>query len=237
METVDNLIVTTSWDDGSMLDMKLTNLLEKYSIKGTFYITKSYVDNPLGRNELIMLDKVHELGAHTLNHVDLTKVSLLQAKGEIEGVKTYLEDIIGHETHMFCYPYGKHDENIKRIVRKSGFVAARTCTHGSFNLIRDPYEWQVTLHASNGSPLMTLKIWRESRISIRSLLDWEVRAKLLFDLALVKGGIYHLWGHSNELEEKEEWDKLDRVFSYISKRETVRYMTNGEIFKDIRFSS
>jgi hypothetical protein len=32
------IYVTTSWDDGHKLDMKLAVLLKKYGIKGTFYI-------------------------------------------------------------------------------------------------------------------------------------------------------------------------------------------------------
>lgn len=224
------LIVTTSWDDGSKSDLKLAELLDKYGIKGTFYTPKNYSGTLLEKDDLRALDKVHEVGAHTLNHVDLTKVSLLQAKEEIAGIKAYLEDILGHKVYMFCYPYGKYNENIKKIVKASGFIAARTCTHGSFNLIKDPYEWQISLHASNGSPLMTLKIWRKSGISIRSLIDWETRAKLLFDLALKRGGVYHIWGHSREIWGKGEWDKLNRVLGYISGRNGARYLTNREVF-------
>ena len=117
------LIVTTSWDDGTKLDLKLAELLNKYGIRGTFYISKTQSDNPLEGDDLRALDKVHEVGAHTLNHVDLTKVSLLQAKEEIEGIKAYLEDILGHKIHMFCYPYGKYNENIKKMVKASGFIA------------------------------------------------------------------------------------------------------------------
>ena len=31
-------IVTTSWDDGNKLDLKLAALLDKYGLVGTFYI-------------------------------------------------------------------------------------------------------------------------------------------------------------------------------------------------------
>lgn len=222
------LVVTTSWDDGAVTDLKLAELLEKYDIKGTFYIPQSYMDNPLQKNDIVVLDKKFEVGAHTLTHVDLTTIALEEAEKEIEGSKAYLEDLLGHDIVMFCYPKGRYNENIKKLVRSSGFIAARTCVHGSFSPPEDPYEWQISLHASNGSPLMSLKIWRKSGISIRSLLDWEIRAKMLFDLALEKGGIYHIWGHSWELERKHEWPKLERVLNYLSTREGVQYMTNEE---------
>lgn len=225
------LIVTTSWDDGSILDIKVAELLDKYGVTGTFYIPKSLFAHPLEKHDIKAIDEHFEIGAHTLNHMDLTRVPLSEAKREIEGSKIYLENLLGHNVDMLSYPDGRYNRDTKRIVRDSGFLAARTCKHGGFNLPSDPYEWQITLHASNGSPLTTLKIWVKNRIAIKGLWDWEARAKLLFDKALKTGGVYHIWGHSLEFEINLHWDKLERVLDCISNREDVRYMTNGEIFR------
>lgn len=230
--TKGNLIVTTGWDDGTVTDLKLAELLEKYGIKGTFYIAKSFLDNPLPKKDIVALDKKVEIAAHTISHPDLTKVSLSEAEREIKDSKTYLEDLLGHSISMFCYPYGRYNDAIKKIVKDSGFIAARTCDPGGFNLPEDPYQWHITLFASNGSPLMALKIWWRFHLwKISASIDWENRAKLLFDLALQKGGVYHIYGHSAEHERNNEWDKLDRVFSYISRKEDVQYMASGEIFR------
>jgi peptidoglycan/xylan/chitin deacetylase (PgdA/CDA1 family) len=226
-KTYEDLIVTTSWDDGQKTDIKLAKLLTKYDVKGTFYITKSYRD-PLEKQDIIDLDIEHEIGAHTLNHVDLLNIPISEAKREIEGSKTYVEELIGHDIKMFCFPWGQYNEGIKKIVKDAGFIAARTCKPGDFDVPEDPYEWHITLHASNASPSLTFRIWRMNSISTKSLIDWEVRAKLLFNLALERGGIYHLWGHSYEIDEKTEWDKLERVLKYISNRLKVKYLTNGE---------
>jgi len=230
-----NLAVTTSWDDGSVSDIKLSNLLEKYSLKATFYVTKSYsyLERPLTSEEIIELGRRHEIGAHTLIHPDLDKISIESAESEILGSKEYLENCLDREIKMFCYPRGRYTDEIKSIVKKAGFSGARTCNHGDFGILNDPYEWQITLHASNGSPLMTVRIWRMNHIPIRSLIDWEIRAKLLFDLALEKGGVYHLWGHSSEIENKDEWAKLERVFAYISGREGVNYLSNSECLEGV----
>lgn len=224
------LIVTTSWDDGSESDLALSDLLVKHGIRGTFYISKNYLDTPLKADDLKTLSKHHEIGAHTLNHTTLTEVSHSKAKEEIEGSKAYLENLLEQQIYMFCYPYGKYNKTIEAIVRAAGFKAARTCEHARSDRVADPFEWNISLHASNGSPLMSLKICLKSGISVRSLLDWEIRAKLLFNAALRRGGIYHIWGHSQEISKKDEWDKLDRVLDFISNREGVKYLTNGEIF-------
>ena len=52
--TQKDLIVTTSWDDGQKVDLKLAKLLIKYDVKGTFYITKSYRD-PLEKQDVIFI--------------------------------------------------------------------------------------------------------------------------------------------------------------------------------------
>jgi hypothetical protein len=65
-------------------------------------------------------------------------------------------------------------------------------------------------------------------IPTQSLSDWEGRAKTLFDLAAEKGGVFHLWGHSWQIEENNDWDKLDRVLKYVSNRAGVLYISNGE---------
>ena len=227
-----DLVVTTSWDDGQKIDLKLAELLTKYNVKGTFYITKSYRD-PLEKRDVIKIDIEHEIGAHTLNHIDLTKVFISEAKREIKESKAYIEEMVGHDVDMFCYPLGRYNEEIKRVVKDAGFIGARTCNHCDFDMPNDPYEWQITLHASNGSPRLTFKIWRINHLSIRSLMDWEIRAKQLFDFALKKGGVYHLWGHAWEFEKKNEWDKLERVLKYLSNREEVKYVPNGAVMERI----
>lgn len=234
MPTKGDLIVTTSWDDGTVTDVRLAELLEKYSIEGTFYIPKSYPDNLLPKEDIVALGKKFEIGAHSVTQPYLTKVTPAEAKREVEDSKIYLEDLLGHNISMFAYPRGNYNEIIKKIVKDCGFAGARTCDPGGFNLPQDPYQGHITLFASNGSPLMALKIWWKSHLwKVSPLLDWESRAKLLFDLALPKGGVYHIYGHSMEFERSRTWDKLERVLDYISNREGVRYMVNGEIFSNL----
>ena len=108
------LSVTTSWDDGQITDLKLAKLLTQYGIKGTFYITKTYGD-PLGKQGVIEIDREHEMGAHTLSHLDLLSGALSIAEREIEGSKTYAENIVGLSTSMFCYPYGRYSQTIKKL--------------------------------------------------------------------------------------------------------------------------
>ena len=39
--------ITTSWDDGHTLDLRLADLLDKYDLRGTFYVARDYLDERL----------------------------------------------------------------------------------------------------------------------------------------------------------------------------------------------
>ncbi len=229
MDQSEFLIVTTSWDDGHENDLRLASLLTKYNLKGTFYITKNYL-KPLLPEKIIEISRNHEIGAHTLTHPALTTITRKEAENEITGSKIYLENLLHKPVNMFCYPCGMYNEGIKQLVRKSGFIAARTCKTGNSEFPADMFEWQITLHLSNGSPLVTSKMILKNKLPLKSFFDWELRAKYLFDRALKTGGIFHIWGHSWEFEEKNEWGKLERVIDYIANRSNVLYRTNSQIF-------
>jgi len=231
------IVVTTSWDDNSYENPKVAKLLDEFGMIGTFYIN-SCTDN-FGRNlnqkhiEKMVLELAnsnHEIGSHTMSHAILTKCK--NPREEIEESKHQLEKLTRREVICFCYPNGAYNDDIKDLVEDAGYVCARTCEYAGTGLPKDPYEWGITLHASNGSPLTTFKIWRRSRISLKSLIDWEVRGKLLFDLILDKGGIWHLWGHAWEIELHKDWDKLARILRYVSGRKEVLYVENGKIFRN-----
>jgi len=100
------LIVTTSWDDGHPLNLKLLDLLNKYNLKGTFYIHGNYLNNKKGRDEVLKIAETQEIGSHTFSHCKLSQISIAEAKAEIEKGKVVLEDLLAKPVEMFAYPYG-----------------------------------------------------------------------------------------------------------------------------------
>ena len=69
------VIVTTSWDDGHPLDLRLAELLASYGVAGTFYVPLNY-DRvpPVTQARLLSLqDLGMEIGAHGIDHTMLTK--------------------------------------------------------------------------------------------------------------------------------------------------------------------
>src|SRR3989344_8813568 len=126
------LKVTTSWDDGDSLDLRLSRLLTQYNLKGTFYISECYRPKRLSNQEIQEIAKVHEIGGHTLTHPDLRALAPEKKGEEIEGSKRWLENLLGSEIKMFCYPKGLYDEAVVSAVKEAGFRGARTTELGSF---------------------------------------------------------------------------------------------------------
>jgi len=230
-------IVTTSWDDGHLLDMELMKLLNKYNLKGTFYVP---ISNPeqkvMSGKDLRILSTDFEIGAHTLSHQDLTIIPLRDAKEEILEGKKQLEAILGKEVKMFCYPKGHYNKKILNLVREAGFIGARTVECFHTNMPKDPYRMWTTLHVYPGSIRKNLGNCMYNK-NIRGLFSvfknfgksWKRLAKYYFDCIYKQGGVFHLWGHSREIEKLGLWEELEEVFEYISNKKNVIYVSNGDL--------
>jgi len=229
-EIMKKIIFTTSWDDGYSKDLKLANLLDKYGIKGTFYIPIRSINKWLSVDDLRTIAENHEIGAHTISHCILTETTMANARHEIIESKRQLERILNVKIDCFCYPNSKYNENIKTLVKNSGYLCARTIQRFCFTLPNDLFQMGTTLQVLNFKRdfLSILKITKSPLSSVRGVLDWEYLAKLLFDYTLNKGEVYHLWGHSWEIEKRGYWDKLENFLSYVAHRKNVEYLTNGE---------
>jgi peptidoglycan/xylan/chitin deacetylase (PgdA/CDA1 family) len=228
------IVVTTSWDDGHILDLKLSNLLTKYNIKGTFYISPK--DREIKEKDRLTPDQIlkvaenFEIGAHTMTHPSLTMVSDEVAKEEIVHSKNYLESVLNKKVNSFCYPRGSYYKKHKSIVKDAGFKVARTVKRYAEDTGKDEYEIPTTVqayrHFSDAKKI--LKEVGPSKF-VKSYLNWDVLSTTMFDKVLKKGGVFHLWGHSWEIEKNNDWNRLEKVLQYISNHPKVKYVTNFEL--------
>jgi len=59
-----------------------------------------------------------EIGAHTLTHPDLTRVSRERVEEEVRGSKEQIEEMLGTPAVSFCYPYGCCNARSRDVVRQ-----------------------------------------------------------------------------------------------------------------------
>ncbi|WP_427915138.1 polysaccharide deacetylase family protein [Ramlibacter sp. MMS24-I3-19] len=121
------------------------------------------------------LDAGMELGAHTRNHVDLTKCSETTAREEIAGSKRELEELLGIEVRSFSYPYGEHRAEHVEMVRQAGYATATTIVSTRARLGDDPLCLpRISVHLYDRLPRVLAQVttsyedWRQRRIRRRA---------------------------------------------------------------------
>ena len=210
------LNVVISLDDCHVSDLRASKLLHKHGFKGIFYMPSSQVRNTI----LLSLKEVkegiislgHELGGHTVSHpMDLKLVTDdAKLKFEIENNQMLCEMLMKSPVKKFCYPRGRHDERVRKAVKDAGFLEARTTQVLKIrNDSGDPFQTPTTVHMFQ----------REEYDGIH----WFEIAKTYFDEALEAsknedGIFFSLWGHSNELDRQNDWEKFEELLLYIKSK-------------------
>jgi len=232
--------VTTSWDDGHELDQELAVVLADHGFAATFYIAPQSAEIPPRRRlrsaAIAQLGTQFEIGSHTLTHPDLTRLTASDAAREISQGKEAAEQAAGRPVTSFCYPYGAYRAEHVGQVRAAGFLVARTIRRFCTQLPPDLLQMGTTTHAArykaDGWPVLRRRgpIGRAPiGRALRTWANWDVLARELFDQARACGGVYHLWGHSWEIEAHGDWSRLRSLLRYIADHDDVMFLTNAEV--------
>lgn len=219
-------VMTTSWDDGHPLDRKLADLLARHGLTGTFYIPRRAENVTMSEGQIQELSKSFEIGAHTMRHTFLDRATRLTAEREIIESKSWVEQLTGQACEMFCPPGGRFNRQHLCMIRDAGYTGLRTVEALSLaepseimGLRMLPTSVQAYPHQRSAHIRNTLK--RGSLISLRRYLrlgaptDWTQTADALLREIASEGGVFHLWGHSWEIEKTNQWKNLERVFKLM----------------------
>jgi peptidoglycan-N-acetylglucosamine deacetylase len=237
--------ITTSWDDGHPLDLRVAELLARYGLPGTFYVPLSNSRPTLSPAEIRGLSQQFEIGAHTVNHIRLKGLKDSLAEREVVDSKKQLEDILGKPCSMFCFPAGSYSKFHFRMLRDAGFVGARTVELLSLERPRiangiaavpttiQAYPHRTGSYLRNAAKRVSVDaVWNLIRGS--SAKGWSAFANVLLERAAVIGGVFHLWGHSWEIEEEGQWQVLGETLAAISEyRKYASLLTNMELCRHV----
>ena len=236
---------TTSWDDGHPLDARLADVLSLHGFRGTFYVPVSNREGlpVIPPAELRHLDQVFEIGSHTIDHCYLSSVSASEARRQVSGGKDQIEQILGHQVSGFSYPGGHHTAEHRRIVIESGFEYARTTATFRRTLPVDPFAMPTTIQYYPHSRGVYVRqfigrgAWGERTGLCRVALmpgDFMSRLRGMLDHVCLRGGVFHLWGHSRELERFDGWRHLESFLRYAAERVPAEdRLSNGEVLQHV----
>jgi peptidoglycan/xylan/chitin deacetylase (PgdA/CDA1 family) len=134
-------LVAMSFDDGMDDNHSFVMpILRSYGLTGTIYVTTGMIGRPnpwISHSARMMsADEIRdlcaagfEIGAHTVNHPDMSKLDLDACRREVGDSRRELEDLLGQRVRTFAYPFCTYSEHAIQAVREAGFEAAVTC-HG-----------------------------------------------------------------------------------------------------------
>ena len=234
--------MTTSWDDGHPLDHRLADLLAANGLTGTFYVPpKSQNQTMDGAAVRQLADAGFEVGAHTLNHVFLDTADDATADAEIGGSRKWVQDTTGQPCPMFCPPGGKYADRELRLIGAAGFTGLRTVELLSTdaprrvgNLAVLPTTVQAHPHGRGAYVRNALK--RKSPGNLLAFVraggptDWVRLLQTQLDRVVRRGGVLHLWGHTWEIEQHNQWPAVERALAMLGRHTAaVPCLTNGAL--------
>lgn len=133
--------VVISFDDG--VTDQFTNglpILKKYGYTATFFIKLNNVGQGKGG---LTWDQIRELkdadmtiGSHSMNHDNMTIMSLNILNYEIKESKKILEENLGIRINYFSYPGGAYNKTTIKEVKSAGYLAAVTTKHKVYQEIK-----------------------------------------------------------------------------------------------------
>ena len=109
-------------------------ILQKYNMKGTFFIItdKSDKDGYFMSSDMLkeMKENGMEIENHTAYHLELNTLSREEQVASIENAQVFLNDIIGVKSQHLCYPVGRYDDITIEVAKELDIDLAVTTESG-----------------------------------------------------------------------------------------------------------
>ncbi len=223
--------VTFSFDDGVTQDVRMLQLLNKYNLKATFFISsgriglpgisvRGYASYKLAEKHLIDTYAGHEVASHTIDHVLIPDCDDAEVIRQVEEDRVKLSELMGYEIVGLAYPgdpKGREnfDERAVELIKKhSGIQYARTVGRGN----RD---WAMPTDLYKIRPNMSMRAFDESLESAERFLAANP----------TEPQVLHLMGHCYEMDfDSLNWYRMEQVLERLSGADDVFYGTNKEIY-------
>ncbi len=219
-------VVTLSYDDGVLPDKRLSEIMSKYGLKGTFninsalYLAEDSEDNGVNRrlklSEAKDVYKGNEVAVHSYTHPFLEELDESEMIYEIVEDRKAIERDFGVITKGMAYPMGTYDDRVVNVLKCCGISYSRTTKTTEW--FKMPENW-LTLHPTchhNNPRLM------------------ELAERFVEGNNWGKVWMFYLWGHSYEFNDRDNWEVIEEFAKYIGGRDNIWYATNIEIYNYVK---
>ncbi len=127
--------VVLTFDDGYPSHDKVARpILAKMGWPGTLFLEiKNVGSTETGFTSKMVKNLIAsgwEIGSHTINHPDLTKIGPAQLRIEVEDSRDRIATKYDVPVDFFCYPAGRLNDRVVTAVDKAGYTGATTTVEG-----------------------------------------------------------------------------------------------------------
>ena len=229
-----------SFDDGTISDRRLVQLLNNYALKGTFHLNSNKLDTKdyLTKAEIKILFSGHEVSVHSANHPGLTGLSKLDIVYEVIEDRKELEKITGNTVRGMAYPFGSYDNFVVETVSGLGIEYARTVADTyNFSIPKNFLIWHPSIHQFGKAFFKPNDAANDKKElnTFYTLVSNFIKADTL--------ALLDVWGHSWENNgEGNRWDEMENFFKLVSKNKDIYYTTQIHLvdyinaYKQLKFS-
>lgn len=218
-----NKAITFSYDDGVESDRKLVTIFNQYNLKCTFNLNSGLMEGKDQWNYLgfpvkrLLADEIgdmydgHEIAVHGFRHAHLKQLTREEIEEELKKDKEVLEAMFKRNIKGMAYAYGEYNQEVIALAEKQNLQYARTIksTH-NFDIQTNRMEFNPSCHHTDDDVLEMA----------RKFVSLETNEPHLF----------YIWGHSYEIDAKNDWNQFKELCEIISGKDDIFYGTNEEVF-------
>lgn len=193
-----------SFDDGTAQDIRIAELMTEFDIETIFYWpVNTHLTNEIhGRTSLTdkqmnEIAKYFEVGSHTVTHPLLTRIDFESARKEIFESRIILQNKFSQNIDSFCYPRGYSNPAVQEAVIEAGYTNARSTLVGYVHESENPYFIQTAVHVACDRKEYAGMNW------------FDYGMKLLEIARKIPDSVFHLWGHSWEIDKNSTWNLFE----------------------------
>lgn len=210
--------VVFSFDDGTIHDKKLIEILNKYHLKATFNLNSGlddyiwyYGDIEIRRLKLkenVSLYDGHEVCAHSLTHPRLDECDLRKLDEEVRLDKINLEEIFNRPIYGFATPFETYNENVINKIIECGY---------SFCRVAD-----ISLDSSHFESVYKIRV---DALTFENNILEKLEA---FNSNGKDEDYFIVAGHSYDYYVNNSWDEFENICKVIASKDFLKTITTSE---------